>query len=211
MRLNEYEWVTPYNPSHKYIMPNLFKALMMLKVDAGAEILDAGCGAGAICHILYRDMGFKNIYGFDLSLSGIKVAQKKFPELVKNFFVHDCYEKTLPDNVPSIYDVIISTEVIEHLSDPDLYLKNVSSWLKTGGSLVVSTPYHGYLKNLAIVVLNKFDSHFNPSSRSGHIRFFSKKSLCGMLKRNGFKVVRFYGLGRFHWFWRSQLIVAEKI
>jgi len=68
-------------------------------------------------------------------------------------------------------------EVIEHLYSPKTYLANIYNWLKDDGYLILTTPYHGYLKNLAIALFNKFDNHFNPLWEGGHIKFF-QNTLC---------------------------------
>jgi len=108
------------------------------------------------------------------------------------------------------YDIILSIEVIEHLYSPDTYLSNINYWLKDSGLLILTTPYHGWLKNLAIAVTNKFDKHVNPLWEGGHIKFFSKKTIFEILKRNRFKPLMFKGIGRLPYLWKSMLIVAEK-
>ena len=62
--------------------------------------------------------------------------------------------------------------------------------------MVVTTPYHGYAKNLALAVTGRFDGHWVPLSDYGHIKFFSKRTL-GMLAREcGVEPTRWYRLGR---------------
>ena len=106
---------------------------------------------------------------------------------------------------------MLASEVIEHLYAPNIYLTNVNHWLKKDGYLIITTPYHGYLKNLAITLLNKWDSHHTTDWEGGHIRFFSKYSLCAMLSKNGFVPCKFYGVGRMPYLWKSMIIVAKKI
>jgi 2-polyprenyl-6-hydroxyphenyl methylase/3-demethylubiquinone-9 3-methyltransferase len=45
----------------------------------------------------------------------------------------------------------------------------------------LSTPYHGYLKNLALAVSGKMDSHFGALWYGGHVKFFSIKTLQKLL------------------------------
>ncbi len=102
-------------------------------------------------------------------------------------------------------------EVLEHLYSPVKYLKNIYNWLDNPGYLILTTPYHGYFKNLLIVLFNKFDKHFDPLWEGGHIRFFSTKTLHKILRETGFYPIRFYGSGRFPFLWKSIIVVAEKI
>jgi 2-polyprenyl-6-hydroxyphenyl methylase/3-demethylubiquinone-9 3-methyltransferase len=165
---------------------------------------------GGLVSTLYSQCGFKNVYGFDASKSGIELARKSFPELAKNFFIHNAYESELPLDVPQKYDLIISMEVIEHLYDPETYLRNIYMWLKEKGHLIVTTPYHGYLKNLIITLSGKFNKHFDPLSVGGHIKFFSKQTLVTILEKTDFKVIRFVGCGRIPYIWKSMIILARK-
>ena len=86
---------------------------------------------------------------------------------------------------------------MEHLFSPKDYLDNINSWLKDEGFVILTTPFHGYLKNLLIALTNKFDSHVNPLWEGEHIKFYSKK-LCTLylespaLNRSNFTAVDEY-------------------
>jgi len=206
---SEYVWERTETKAHEYLFPGIIKVLDKFNVQKDAYILDAGCGGGYIVGNLYK-LGYSNIYGFDVSTSGIEVAQKSYPEIAERFIVHDGYEEKLPAGIPEKYDVVLSVEVIEHMFLPRVYLKNLKNWLKDNGLLVLTTPYHGYFKNLLIAILNKYDSHHNPLWDFGHIKFFSKSTLFKILEETGFQPVYFQGLGRIPFLWKSMLIVAKK-
>ena len=76
--------------------------------------------------------------------------------------------------------------------------------------MVISTPYHGYWKNLAISILNGWDRHFEVEREGGHIKFFSKRTLTRMAQAAGFRALRFYGAGRLPWLWKSVILFAVK-
>lgn len=211
MTYSEYYWEKPETCMHPYIFPALIKTINELNVSPDALILDAGCGGGNILHKLYK-RGFKKIYGFDASESGIKIAKRNFLEIEDRFVIHNAYEKKLPDTIPEgNYDLILSVEVIEHLYSPHVYLQNIHQWLKKGGYLILTTPYHGYLKNIAISLFNKFDKHFNPLWEGGHIKFFTKKTLYALLRNSGFIPEKFIGIGRVSFLWKCMMILAKKI
>src|SRR5207244_287039 len=75
------------------------------------------------------------------------------------------------------FDSVVSAEVIEHLYTPRDFARGCFAALKPGGKFLCTTPYHGYLKNILICVLNQFDNHFNPLRDGGHIKFWSLKTL----------------------------------
>ena len=160
-------------------------------------------------NVLYQNR-YSNIWGFDASESGIKIAKESFPEIQDRFEIHNAYNSKLPVSFPENYDLIISIEVIEHLYSPTSYLENVNEWLKSKGYLILTTPYHGYLKNIAICLLNKFDSHVNPLQEEGHIKFFSKNTLFDLLKQSGLTPIKFYGSGRLPYLWKAMVVVAYK-
>jgi hypothetical protein len=83
--------------------------------------------------------------------------------------------------------------------------------LPVGGYLVISTPYHGYLKNIALSIFNKWDKHHTVLWHGGHIKFWSRKTLTQLLQDNGFEVVGFVGAGRFPYLWKSMILVARAV
>lgn len=100
---------------------------------------------------------------------------------------------------------------IESKTQAHDYLENINSWLKPKGFLILTTPYHGYFKNMSIALFNKFDEHFNSLWEGGHIKFFSKSTLSELLKSNGFEQIRFLGCGRISYLWKSMMIIGEKV
>ena len=125
--------------------------------------------------------------------------------------IHNIYDSKLPKPVPQEgYDFILSTEVIEHLFSPHQYMQNLHEWLKPEGHLLITTPYHGYIKNLTIALTNKFDAHMTSLWEGGHIKFFSKKTLSVLLRENGFEPIEFKGCGRIPYLWKSMMVVTKK-
>ena len=107
------------------------------------------------------------------------------------------------------FEAVVSTEVIEHLFRPRLLPTFARALLGPGGYLLVSTPYHGFLKNLALSCFNRWDAHHTPLWDGGHIKFWSRATLTRLLEENGFEVVSFYGVGRVPRLWKSMLLVAR--
>lgn len=79
-----------------------------------------------------------------------------------------------------------------------------------GGRAIVSTPYHGYLKNLAIALSGKFDRHFTALWDHGHIKFWSRHTLTMLLAEAGFNVVDFDRVGRIPALAKSMILVAQR-
>ena len=196
-----------HSGSHTYLYPVVSQALAAL--PSGARVLDLGCGNGSFLS-LFLDRGWL-LSGTDFSTAGVAIAQHHFPGL--HFALADASTFPLPEFLSSqlgTFDALISTEVIEHLYDPATFLRNASSLLKPGGILVLSTPYHGYLKNLSLALTGKLDRHFDALRHHGHIKFFSRQTLCTAITQAGFKKLRFFGAGRIPGLWKSMVFRAEK-
>lgn len=187
-------------PVHAYTLP----AIERLLPEGNLEILDVGCGNGYVASRLSA-MGH-TVIGIDASEDGIAIARDAHPDV--RFELYSAYDnlRTLKGTV----DVVVSSEVIEHLFRPKLFLDNVFAVLRPGGSLILTTPYHGYLKNLALSLSNKWDQHFTVEREGGHIKFFSQRTLTRMLTDRGFENVVFNNAGRVRWLWKSMVCRAER-
>jgi hypothetical protein len=71
--------------------------------------------------------------------------------------------------------------VIEQLVRPFSLPRFAKQLLRPGGHLIISTSYHGYLKNLILALTNRWDAHLNPFWDGGHIKFWSCKTLSQLL------------------------------
>ena len=201
---HEFGWK---NDSAEIFHAKMLKVLATLLPTDGSAILDIGCGNGFIANTLIKN-GY-NVYGIDASSEGIEIANLKNPG---RFYVNDVVAATLPEEIRNIpFKTIISTEVIEHLYSPQKYVAFVKGILQQngGGVFLVSTPYHGYLKNLAVALTNRMDYHFCPLWEGGHIKFWSRKTLTALLENEGFHNCTFRGVCHFPLFWKIMLIRAE--
>lgn len=164
-------------------------------------ILDAGCGNGHLAGLLQR-LGY-DVTGVDGDAGGVEIAQELHPQA--HFEVG-----LFGDAPPGQFDMVCSTEVVEHLYAPHELARYCFDALKPGGVLVISTPYHGYLKNLALSLADKWDGHFTAAWHGGHVKFWSRKTLTTLLESEGFDVVGFSGAGRFPFLWKSMVLIARR-
>jgi SAM-dependent methyltransferase len=189
-------------PHHAYTIPSI---LNLLPKAASLKILDIGCGNGYLANELAK-LGH-HVIGVDIAEDGIRIAQETYPHLM--FELHSAYEPF--DNLPNVpADVVISSEVIEHLFFPRQFVENTWKALVPGGSLILSTPYHGYLKNLALSLTNQWDQHHQPEREGGHIKFFSEKGLARLLVQSGYSNITFHNAGRIAYLWKSMVCRARK-
>jgi len=185
-------------------MPHIFAPAGELK--QGTRVLDVGCGNGFTAgQFLKRGCA---VVGVDLGESGIAIARQTYP--TGRFEVLPADEKVLQNLNEKPFDLIVSTEVVEHLYAPRPYVQGCYAALKPGGRFICTTPYHGYLKNLVIALGNHWDRHANPLWDGGHIKLWSKKTLTLLLAEIGFTNLRFRGAGRLPWMWMTMVVSGEK-
>jgi 2-polyprenyl-6-hydroxyphenyl methylase/3-demethylubiquinone-9 3-methyltransferase len=188
------EWILP-------VVKNEIRGL-----PAGSVVADLGCGNGSMLGQL-RELKFE-LHGLDMSQSGIVRAQQAYPGV--HFSCADLTGDLSDHSLAGKCDVVVSTEVVEHVFLPRRLASNCYLMLRSGGRLVMSTPYHGYLKNLALAITGKMEPHFTALWDYGHIKFWSKRTLSQLLEEAGFSIEHFRCVGRMPYLWKSMIVVAQK-
>jgi len=189
--------------ANQYLWPEL-REIVRSRLAAGAQIFELGCGSGATAAML-SELGY-SITAVDPSASGIQLAKAAYPHI--HFAERSAYDDLTTEF--GAFDSVVSLEVIEHCYWPRKFADTVLALLKPGGVAVISTPFHGYWKNLALAVAGKFDSHWSPLWDGGHIKFWSEKTLRALLEERGFVDVHFLRVGRIPPFAKSMLALASK-
>jgi 2-polyprenyl-3-methyl-5-hydroxy-6-metoxy-1,4-benzoquinol methylase len=199
----EFVWdIAGHADSHDMILPAL---LPLIELAAPREILDLGSGNGSLAGLL-SSKGYA-VTGLEYSQSGIDIARKSFPQV--RFEQHDLANSLSADHVNE-YDCVISIEVIEHLLLPRKLMEAGLQALRPGGLFVLTTPFHGYWKNLALALTGSFDKHWHPLRDFGHIKFFSRATMLELFREYGFTDVRFETLGRIPPLAKSMLVSGRK-
>jgi len=192
-------------PTHgsAYIWPAVRKVL------AGGpprerRAFDLGCGNGSASGMLIS-LGY-SVIGIDASETGVAIANSAFPAGI--FKVASAYDDLAATF--GRFPVVLSLEVVEHLYDPRLFARRMFDLVEPGGMAIVSTPYHAFFKNLALVLTGSFDRHFSPLWDGGHIKFFSPTTLTTLLGEVGFADIRIHRVGRIPPLAMSMVAVARR-
>lgn len=205
----EYGWKDEQQTcAHDYILPTVIRWIQKISRDVRPplKILDIGCGNGYVASKI-AELGH-SVWAVDESNRGLEIGRSAYPGV--QFRVCSIYDDGLINIIPDLVDCVISTEVLEHLFYPKKLIQQSHRVLKSGGFFLLSTPYHGYFKNLALSLYNGWDKHFEVDCDGGHIKFFSKQTLKRMAFQAGFGEVMFEGAGRLPWLWKSMVMIAKK-
>lgn len=191
---------TRHSHAHAILLPVVESELNRLGAH---RVFDLGCGNGSTAHHLHQ-LGY-DVTGVDPSTEGVAQAQQLEGIRIEQGSGYD--------DLASIYgtfDAVISLEVVEHLYAPRDFARTLYNLVEPGGAAIVSTPYHGYWKNLALAVLGVFDRHHNPLWDHGHIKFWSRDTLTKLLEEVGFEVERFHRIGRIPPLAKGMIVTARK-
>jgi 2-polyprenyl-6-hydroxyphenyl methylase/3-demethylubiquinone-9 3-methyltransferase len=146
--------------------------------------------------------------GIDPSASGIEIARRAHPTC--RFEQMEATADLLLALGEEPFDIVVSTEVVEHLYDPPAWAEGCYTALAPGGKLIGSTPYHGWLKDVALAVSGKSDFHHDSLRVGGHIKFFSNRTLRTLLASAGFRSVDIIGVGRLPLLWYSAVFCSRR-
>ena len=199
----EYTWSHNFaDNSYGYLSKSL-NIIIKKYVKNKKNLLDIGCGNGYLTKNISKN--FKEILAIDSSNSAIKNAKK-------NYFGKINFSEKKVEEVKKtkLWNCITLIEVIEHLYSPDDMLKKIYKISNKNTKIIITTPYHGFIKNILILLFGKFDTHFSPLWEHGHIKFFSKNTLLKISLRNSFKIDKIFYSGRFFPISKSIILVISK-
>lgn len=177
-------------------------ALFRRYISASDRVLDYGCGTGALLAETVSPCGATGV-GYDVSASAIRLARKLYPQL-------EWKEGAIPLPEPDAsFSAIMSSEVMEHVFETGELFAEFSRLLRPGGKLLLTTPYHGWLKDVVLLFSGRMDRHYHDPF-SEHVRYYSRRTLAAVLTRHNLRLVAFHGIGRVAYLWRSMFVVAVK-
>jgi 2-polyprenyl-6-hydroxyphenyl methylase/3-demethylubiquinone-9 3-methyltransferase len=191
--------------AHDYLWPPIKKTLQhKLQSLPEAHLFELGCGNGAISNLITQ-LGWR-VTGVDPSAQGIAQANQRYPNI--DLKLGSAYEDL--HGKYGQFPVVVSLEVVEHVYAPRDYAATLYALTQPGGMAIVSTPYHGYLKNLTMALSGKMDAHFTALWDHGHIKFWSIKTLRALLEEAGFHDIEFLRVGRIGPLAKSMIAMAHR-
>ncbi|MBI4919683.1 class I SAM-dependent methyltransferase [Candidatus Azambacteria bacterium] len=145
-------------------------------LDAGFWGQGVGVNSNNWVHKMLLDKA-KEVYGIDVDFDLSKLAD------IGNYKQN--YKKRSAENFDFRvkFDVIFAGDIIEHLSNPGLFLKSCAKNLKNGGRLIITTPNCFNLFHLAEKI-----SKAEPTVNPDHVCYFNAKTLRRLLEKNGWRV-----------------------
>lgn len=193
-------------------------ALLVRMYDRSSrDVLDIGCGSGEVLqHLRSLSSGPFNGFGLDVGASVVDMLRQKGLE----GRVHDA-GTPLP-YADASFDTVVCAETIEHVVDVDCLVSEARRVLRPGGTLLLTTPNLAYLANRLMLLFGlqpfftetslrqklgrKFRFLGQGDTTQGHLKIFTRGSLCDLLEMHGFRVIELRG---YPYFKRGPLAVLD--
>jgi ubiquinone/menaquinone biosynthesis C-methylase UbiE len=152
----------------------LRRRFALAQLTPGDRVLDLGCGAADLTAELARVAPLT--IGADVAEAALARARRRHPDL-------DVRLVPLDDALPfgdGVFDVVWSSEVIEHVADTARWLSEVRRVLAPAGRLLLTTPNHGRLR----LLVGGVERYCDPVG--DHLHLYTARSLRGLLRDFGF-------------------------
>ena len=197
------EWWNPngkFKPLHKfnpirikYIKENIasnFQLKLSTKLLKNIDILDIGCGGGLLSEPMCR-LG-ANVVGIDASKKNIDVA--KFNAKKNNLKIN--YICTSPEKlkINKKFDVILNMEIIEHVDDINLFIKESSKLLKKNGLMFVATLNKTLKSYMFAIIGAEYVLKWLPIGTHDWLKFVKPEDLIKITKNNNLSLLKLDGM-----------------
>lgn len=171
-------------PYFEIVNPEI--ATIVRPLGRGLKVLDVGCGSGMHGAALKAALGHE-VYGVDNSPVSIAKARTRIDgaELV---------DVRRPDLYPfpgasSGFDLLVFSDILEHLTDPLDVLRNHVQLLASGGHVVLSIPNIAIWDARLRLMLGVWEYQDTGTFDRTHLRFFTRRSMRKMIREAGLEVV----------------------
>lgn len=170
-----------------------------------SRILEIGCGRGFYVNALAEFDTVKRIDGIEIEPTYLAQAQQAVTNKKVHLIQASAYALPYCDHS---FDLVVLTEVLEHLADEKLALREIRRVLKPDGYLVVTVPsvdFPFWWDPLNWLLMRMLGTHIDQNIWwlagiwAGHQRLYSASQLQSVLKKAGFTIAAYQGVTRFCW------------
>lgn len=151
-------------------------------IKENAAVLDVGCATGYFAKAILK----KNCVTFGIDYD--KNAVKKAAKYCKETAVIDLNEMEQLPFKKHYFDYILLMDVLEHLNDPESIILKIKPYLKKKGKIIISVPNIAHASTRLMLLKGNFTYTNKGIMDKTHLKFFTQKSLVGMLRSTKCKI-----------------------
>jgi 2-polyprenyl-3-methyl-5-hydroxy-6-metoxy-1,4-benzoquinol methylase len=160
-------------------------AFLQLIDPRGLRVLDLGCGGGHNGALL-KQAGAREVVGVELDAKASAEARKRFDVVV----ACDLARLDPAQLGTEPFDVILASDVLEHLAEPEAALARALTRLRPGGAVVLSLPNVSNVYVFANLLAKRWPRRSSGIFDRTHLRFFAKRDMVALLQGAGLRVLR---------------------
>ena len=170
-------------------------------VGDGKTLVEVGCGEGILLEKMTKLFSDKTVFAIEPEPENVEICKSH------NLDVRPGSVYELPMEDASV-DTLLFIEVIEHLDDPDLAIREISRVIKPGGKLILLFPNDAFFKMARILTFKFKEAHYD----AGHVKQWRPGEAKRFVESAGFKVEKTSNIPFFLWTTSLHcLIVATKV
>ncbi|OBZ13451.1 bifunctional 2-polyprenyl-6-hydroxyphenol methylase/3-demethylubiquinol 3-O-methyltransferase UbiG [Bacillus sp. FJAT-26390] len=171
-------------------------SLILREIQPKTTVLEFGPAKGYMTAYLKHELGCK-VIGVEIDAEAAKIAEV----FVEKMIVCDAESLVWMKEIPTgtLFDHIVFADVLEHLRNPVAVLREASSFLKPGGTILTSIPNIGHSAVIMELLHGKFEYRPLGLLDNTHIRFFTRESVKQLIKDAGLQPIK----------WKSANILPE--
>ena len=171
-----------YDGNHD-LDPHEVSGMIAALVPRGASVLDVGCGTGALS-VLLRDVCAARVYGIEPDVSRAARAAER------GIAVHAGVLTPSLRSAIGQFDVAVYADVLEHLVDPLSELKQVASFVKPNGLVIISVPNVAHWSVRLDLLRGNFRYARFGIMDATHLRWFTEATIRQLVDQAGIDVMR---------------------
>lgn len=172
-----------YDTESKYLAKTYVEILQKASpnlIKKNLKLLDIGCGNGFFLEEVIK-LGLKDVWGVEPGAASVEKASKKIkPRIKADIFKNGLFPK-------NSFDLVCCFHTLDHIVDPNMFLRNVYSVLKPGGSIC-------FVVHDTDGLSVKLFGEKSPIFDIEHVYLFNKRSLTGIFKKNGFRDIKTFSV-----------------